>query len=355
MYKYIFSVILLAKLHASDIVSYHLYPDDKGYGYNSEGFHHIEPEFIAAAKDNLHILEIGGADGATMRKVLQQAIDKKISITYTILDINNEHRKNLFKIKEIIDNNHKNINIIIPDNGDVKDFIKNNNNKYDLIYAGMIFHFLNPLDYLAVLRAMHKTLSDDGQLFMTQSSINGPSFNKAKKLMKDAEDNGDLWPGFITDQERLALDLLRASYYKETFAHMDVFKTEQSVTSITKLLKYIGFSIVSAQDFMDKLSIIHMPEGDIQGVPYLGVIAKKTYPENEEMIKRYMEQAQQKCALLKKHLIDHGLYKLAQCHNPSCHHQEVSLKKCMRCKSVEYCSKDCQIQHWPIHKSHCLK
>lgn len=29
-------------------------------------------------------------------------------------------------------------------------------------------------------------------------------------------------------------------------------------------------------------------------------------------------------------------------------------KKCSRCESIYYCSRDCQVQHWPNHKSYCL-
>jgi len=36
----------------------------------------------------------------------------------------------------------------------------------------------------------------------------------------------------------------------------------------------------------------------------------------------------------------------AQCRNPA-------KKKCGRCNSVAYCSKECQIAHWPLHKDDC--
>ena len=28
-------------------------------------------------------------------------------------------------------------------------------------------------------------------------------------------------------------------------------------------------------------------------------------------------------------------------------------RKCQRCMSVRYCNKDCQLAHWPLHKSQC--
>jgi ankyrin repeat protein len=33
----------------------------------------------------------------------------------------------------------------------------------------------------------------------------------------------------------------------------------------------------------------------------------------------------------------------------------VNFKKCSRCKAVRYCSKDCQLSHWPVHKASCAE
>ena len=43
---------------------------------------------------------------------------------------------------------------------------------------------------------------------------------------------------------------------------------------------------------------------------------------------------------------------IVYCASPFC--QEVGLKKCSRCMSVRYCSKDCQAAHWKFHKDSCL-
>lgn len=42
------------------------------------------------------------------------------------------------------------------------------------------------------------------------------------------------------------------------------------------------------------------------------------------------------------------------CENPSCESGNVDSKlRCSRCTLVFYCSKNCQLQHWPVHKSSC--
>ena len=49
------------------------------------------------------------------------------------------------------------------------------------------------------------------------------------------------------------------------------------------------------------------------------------------------------------------------CANPVCEHNRllksshISFKKCSRCKGPSYCSRDCQKEHWSLHKRTCKK
>ncbi|KDR79798.1 hypothetical protein GALMADRAFT_241879 [Galerina marginata CBS 339.88] len=44
-----------------------------------------------------------------------------------------------------------------------------------------------------------------------------------------------------------------------------------------------------------------------------------------------------------------------KCGNPQCYTRaiDVTLKACARCKSIRYCSRDCQSAHWKTHKVWC--
>ena len=35
--------------------------------------------------------------------------------------------------------------------------------------------------------------------------------------------------------------------------------------------------------------------------------------------------------------------------------QKEAFKRCSKCKSIWYCSRECQVSHWPEHKEGCNK
>lgn len=43
-----------------------------------------------------------------------------------------------------------------------------------------------------------------------------------------------------------------------------------------------------------------------------------------------------------------------QCSNPKCQTLSTNLKKCTRCYKASYCNRECQSQHWKIHKKECV-
>jgi hypothetical protein len=48
---------------------------------------------------------------------------------------------------------------------------------------------------------------------------------------------------------------------------------------------------------------------------------------------------------------------LAPCANPSCDAFEKKVKgfsSCSRCRTVAYCSRSCQMEHWKTHKKSCI-
>jgi len=53
----------------------------------------------------------------------------------------------------------------------------------------------------------------------------------------------------------------------------------------------------------------------------------------------------------------HTANTLAPCANPNCGRYEEKVKgfaKCARCKTVGSCSRECQGEHWKLHKKRCM-
>lgn len=67
-----------------------------------------------------------------------------------------------------------------------------------------------------------------------------------------------------------------------------------------------------------------------------------------------MEYCSDKCleAAIRNHVKcyfeDKLKHQCGMCSQDDCH------LKCSRCKSIRYCSKECQRKHWPVHKNKCL-
>ncbi|KAK4116597.1 hypothetical protein N656DRAFT_701743 [Canariomyces notabilis] len=50
----------------------------------------------------------------------------------------------------------------------------------------------------------------------------------------------------------------------------------------------------------------------------------------------------------------------AKCSNPECptpvsESESPSLQRCSRCRTISYCSRDCQVAHWSVHKPACTR
>lgn len=53
---------------------------------------------------------------------------------------------------------------------------------------------------------------------------------------------------------------------------------------------------------------------------------------------------------IQNYLNEKYIYNCINCNN----YFEYRLKKCSKCKMLDYCSEECQTQHWPKHKVYCV-
>ena len=82
---------------------------------------------------------------------------------------------------------------------------------------------------------------------------------------------------------------------------------------------------------------------------YFGKILEEMEAEHEEIRFEELEaEIRLEEILFKK-------YKICEkCGKNKFSHPEIKFKKCSGCISVNYCSKECQKEHWKRHKEDCL-
>jgi hypothetical protein len=70
----------------------------------------------------------------------------------------------------------------------------------------------------------------------------------------------------------------------------------------------------------------------------------------------YIRKQEQKSA--REAAVETAAMPLASCDNPKCQAGAVGvtkLKCCSRCRNARYCSTECQVAHWKVHKQSCSK
>ena len=77
---------------------------------------------------------------------------------------------------------------------------------------------------------------------------------------------------------------------------------------------------------------------------------------SKECRKNYKDIHKKRCIITQKELKSIGLGRVCNnCGTPEPNLENPILKSCKRCRSVYYCDKKCQTEHWDTHKIDCKK
>ena len=80
---------------------------------------------------------------------------------------------------------------------------------------------------------------------------------------------------------------------------------------------------------------------------------KQTISNSRDILKFYRKRTSCKC-LKKMHLeARETIPKIGRCFHCREEMERVLLSMCSRCMVYQYCSRECQVTHWPEHKVHC--
>lgn len=265
---------------------------------------YIMPQFVDAlfSKPNLEVLEVGPADGLLLKLILEDERNLKTPIRYTVVEPCAEHLAAINQIKKQYSKNPQNW-IGQAKNGDVREFIKGKENKYDLILCSQVLHYFDPMDQLEILQGFQKSLKEIGRLFLITSSlfsiniwVDNNSFQERQekqniyiKKIKLLQSQGDLWPGYNFDNGFTSTKIV---IKKEASLPYDL-PHFHSATSFQALLKAVGFDVEKCCNFTEKLPQSVQQQNLVLPSARLGAMARKGVPNND-MIGIYKKQALKK-------------------------------------------------------------
>ncbi len=110
------------------------------------------------------------------------------------------------------------------------------------------------------------------------------------------------------------------------------------------------------------MSVLPKTVGEFEFFLEQGALPKPPQPQLQTLITAsyqtkllILEKALKKCEGTVEHQQTHldQNKQVTVCFNPDCWKQQTTLKKCTQCKVAFYCSQQCQIAHWPVHKVVC--
>ena len=87
---------------------------------------------------------------------------------------------------------------------------------------------------------------------------------------------------------------------------------------------------------------------------------RELYVSDDYTLVRYLQKRIRCSCLDAKYEEVKGIKKIGWCCNPDCKipdrvTERSTMLYCTKCRSINYCSRECQKAHWPPHKEQCEK
>ncbi|XP_015757152.1 PREDICTED: uncharacterized protein LOC107336599 [Acropora digitifera] len=175
----------------------------------------------------------------------------------------------------------------------------------------------------------------------------------AKVLFFDCQQFSEKFRSVLTAKETMDAFLFVAGFCREE----RIPANQQEKTLFRKLLYTNAGRVLQSNDcelwkhsFLSPL----FPRESTQGTLEIMQTVQQLRPEGTSNFSEHLlGQNMNPFALLKNHLISDSP-SLAEPECAFCHSTPVEpLKKCLGCKKVFYCRKECQTKHWRDHKAYC--
>lgn len=256
--------------------------NDKGWIASSHA--RIESDFMKAVlqQKSPNTLEVGPGNGPTLKKILEDPRNIGNPVKYTVTELCKDHIKDLKDMIEKTNQNEQNW-FGFAKNGDIREFIKDKKDKYDLIYCAQVLHFFDPLDQYNVMTGLYASLKEGATIYLLTNSILAcptdinrlhpqSSENEKQDMAKELVElfvkrskAGNLWPGYTAD----------GLHY-------------HSVETLQNFLTAIGFKITKSHHISETFSTDSVERMDVK----IGIIASKSSAKpNATLLEKYLNQA----------------------------------------------------------------
>lgn len=267
------------------------------------------------------------------------------------------------QLKELAKTYHVDLSRVKKLSGDIlKKLDTLESQSVDLVYATNLIHFFTPQQVESFLTQLKRVIKADGKIFISWRGFPDSDPTVDVKMSKGTKEKFAQvkflealelpYPRFIREND-FGPSEWGLNYYHAKNSDIILHGARTGFNCISNAVSEL--TSVTLQN-MDRQVIANL--GEYKHVKVSALHALRYMPVSNHVVLQVNEDfdSEEHDAIIDyEDMIEARTLKINQnkCHNDGC--LSVAKSKCGRCKSVRYCSRECQLKSWGTHKKVCKK